>query len=150
MEPTSAGATSFTLLGVTSATEGAATVAATRYPGGGLVGLRTGAARSYYLFDGLGSVVAVTDSSGNVTNSYTSDPYAVTTETTSSGAIPNPWRYTRPVPGLRTGLYKMDARYYQPEVVRWTQHDPSGRDAQVLVRRWESREQARPLGHRLH
>ncbi len=52
----------------------AATAAATRDPGGGLVGLRTGAARSYYLFDGLGSVVAVTDASGNVTNSYTVQP----------------------------------------------------------------------------
>ncbi len=38
------------------------------------MGLRTGAARSYYLFDGLGSVVAVTDASGNVTNSYTVQP----------------------------------------------------------------------------
>jgi hypothetical protein len=34
------------------------------------VGIR-GANRSYYLFDGLGSVVALTNASGSVTNSYT-------------------------------------------------------------------------------
>ncbi len=76
VERTSTGATTFTntLLGVTSATENADTAATTRDPAGGVVGLRSGAARSYYLFDGLGSVVAVTDASGNVTNSYTYDP----------------------------------------------------------------------------
>ena len=52
----------------------------TRDPAGGLVGIR-GANRSYYLFDGLGSVVAVTNANGGVTNSYTYDPYGVTTET---------------------------------------------------------------------
>ncbi len=46
-------------------------MATTRDPAGGLVGLRTGVGRSYYLFEGLGSVMAVTDGSGNVTNSYT-------------------------------------------------------------------------------
>ncbi len=51
VERTGAGAASFTntLLGVTSTTEGTATTATTRDPGGTLVGLRTGAERSYYL-----------------------------------------------------------------------------------------------------
>ncbi len=135
VERTSAGATSFTnsLLGVTSATEGTVTTATTRDPAGNLVGLRTGAGRSYYLVDGLGSVVAVTDASGNVTNSYTYDPYGITTETTSSGAVANPWRYTGQYQDSATGLYKMGARYYQPELGRWTQQDPSGQEANAYL-----------------
>ncbi len=80
----SAGGTTFTnaLLGVTASSEGSATVATTRDAAGGLVGLRSGTGRSYYLFDGLGSVAAVTDSNGAVTNSYAYHPYGVTTETT--------------------------------------------------------------------
>jgi RHS repeat-associated protein len=127
-ERASAGATSFTngLLGLTAATTASATQATTRDPAGNLVGLRDGTSRSYFLFDGLGSVVAVTNASGSVTNSYTYDPYGVTTETTSSGAVANPWRYTGQYQDASTGLYKIGARYYQPELGRWTQPDPSG------------------------
>ncbi len=52
----------------------------TRDPAGALVGIR-GTNRSYYLFEGLGSVVAVTSASGSATNSYTYDLFGVTTET---------------------------------------------------------------------
>jgi hypothetical protein len=69
-ERTSAGPTTFTnsLLGVTAASESGAT---TRDPGGGLVGLRSPSGPSYFLFDGLGSVVAVTGANGSVTNTPT-------------------------------------------------------------------------------
>ncbi len=83
-----------------------------------------------YLFDGLGSVVAVTDASGTVTNSYTYDPFGVTTETKAPGTNTfNPWRYTSQYQDTSTGLYKVGARYYQPELGRWTQTDPSGLDS---------------------
>jgi RHS repeat-associated protein len=135
VERASAGGTTFTntLLGVTAATDGSATVATIRDPGSGLVGLRTGASRSYYLLDGLGSVAAVTNSSGSVTNSYAYDPYGVTTETTSIGAVANPWRYTGQYQDTSTGLYKMGARYYQPELGRWTQPDPSGQEVNAYL-----------------
>lgn len=130
VERRTAGATSFTnsLLGVTAETASATTKATTRDPAGGLVGLRSGADRFYYLFDGLGSVVALTNSTGAVTHSYTYDPYGVTTETTSS-AVTNPWRYAGQYQDVSTGLYKMGARYYQPELGRWSQPDPSGAEA---------------------
>lgn len=71
------------------------------------MGIR-GTNRSYYLFDGLGSVVAVTSSSGSVTNSYTYDPYGVTTETKATLTnVFNPWRYTGQYQDVSTGLYKM-------------------------------------------
>ena len=61
-----------------------------------------------YLFDGLGSVVAVTDASGTVTNSYTYDPFGVTTETKAPGTNTfNPWRYTSQYQDTSTGLYKV-------------------------------------------
>jgi RHS repeat-associated protein len=77
-------------------------------------------------------VAAVTDASGAVTHSYTYDPYGVTTETTSS-AVTNPWRYTGQYQDVATGLYKMGARYYQPELGRWTQPDPSGLDTNAYL-----------------
>jgi RHS repeat-associated protein len=134
VERTTAGPTSFTnsLLGVTAATDTGATTATTRDPAGALVGLRSGADRSYYVVDGLGSVATITDASGGVTHSYAYDPYGVTTETTSS-AVANPWRYTGQYQDVSTGLYKMGARYYQPELGRWTQPDPSGLDSNAYL-----------------
>ncbi len=134
VERITAGDTAFTntQLGVSATTEAGATMGTTRDPAGGLIGLRNGASRSYYLLDGLGSVAAMTDASGAVTHSYTYDPYGVTTETTSS-ALANPWRYTGQYFDVSTGLYKMGARYYQPELGRWTQLDPSGLDANPYV-----------------
>jgi RHS repeat-associated protein len=76
-------------------------------------------------------VVAVTARSGNVTNSYTYDPTGITTETTASGAVPNPWRHTGQYQDAAGGLYTMGARYYQPELGRWTQPDLSGQEANV-------------------
>ena len=99
----------------------------TRDANGGLVGARTSAtARSYYLFDGLGSIAAVTNSAGAITNRYTYDPYGSTNEQTYTGAISNPWRYTGQHYDAGTGLYRMDHRYYQPELGRWAQPDPIG------------------------
>ncbi|HSH61576.1 MAG TPA: RHS repeat-associated core domain-containing protein [Acidimicrobiales bacterium] len=131
VEWATAGATTFTntLLGVSAG----GTTGYTRDPSGALVGIR-GANRSYYLFDGLGSVVAVTSSSGSVTNSYTYDPFGVTTETKALLTdVFNPWRYAGQYEDTTTGLYKMGARYYQPELGRWTQQDPSGQEANAYL-----------------
>jgi RHS repeat-associated protein len=38
--------------------------------------------------------------------------------------VVNPWRYAGQYQDISTGLYKMGARYYQPELGRWTQRDP--------------------------
>jgi RHS repeat-associated protein len=63
-----------------------------------------------------------------VTNTYTYDPYGLTTKVTFAGAVANPWRYTGQYQDTTTGLYKIGARYYQAELGRWTQPDPSGLD----------------------
>jgi len=136
---TRAGETSFTnsLLGVSYSYTGALLppltplTAWTRDDQGTLIGQRSpDGARHYYLFDGLGSVVAMTDAAGNVVNRYRYDPYGKpmagpgTTE-----AVPNPWRYAAGYRDADTGFTKFGARYYDPSMGRWTQQDPSGQDA---------------------
>ncbi len=69
-----------------------------------------------------------------MTNSYTYDPFGVTTETKALLTnVFNPWRYTGQYQDTTTGLYKMGARYYQPELGRWTQRDPSGLEANAYL-----------------
>ncbi len=55
------------------------------------------------------------------------DPYGITTTNGSTIATNNPWRYTS---GYQdpTGLYHLNARYYDTSLGRFTQLDPSGQD----------------------
>ncbi len=85
----------------------------------------------YYLFDGLGSVVALTDSSGTVVNTYSYDPYGNVTPG-ASNSMANPWQYTGGYLDSETGLVKLGQRYYDPSIGRWTQLDPLG-DGYVYV-----------------
>ena len=84
--------------------------------------------RHYYLFDGLGSIAAVTDATGTVGRRHSYDPYGYTT---SSGTTPNPWRYAGEYQdsgsSSSNGLYKMGMRYYDPNIGRWIQQDPLDR-----------------------
>ncbi len=95
----------------------------TRDNGGNLISLRTGGGSYYYLFDGLGSVVALTDPSGNVANRYAYDPYGNRIASGTTGSVANPFQFAG---GYRdsTGFYKFGARYYDPGLGRWTQRDP--------------------------
>lgn len=78
----------------------------------------------YYLHDGLGSVVGLTDSTGAVVNSYAYDPYGNTTSV--SEQVANPFRYIGAIYDSSTGLSKMGERYYDPTTGRFTQQDPLG------------------------
>jgi len=122
-ERTNAGPTSYTntILGLGSETRSASTYY-TRDNKGSLLGQRTPQGRYYYLLDGLGSVVAVTGSTGAVVSTYKYDPYGKQTSTT--GTIANPWRFAGQYYDATTGLYKMGQRYYNPANARWTQQDP--------------------------
>lgn len=78
----------------------------------------------YYLKDGLGSVVAVINGDGsNVANRYAYDPFGKVT--TSTGTLANPWGYAG---GFQdsTHLVKFGARYYDPNLGRWSQVDATG------------------------
>ncbi|MFI5934130.1 RHS repeat-associated core domain-containing protein [Actinoplanes sp. NPDC051494] len=98
----------------------------TRDNTGGLISLRSGGARYYYLVDGLGSVVGLVNSTATKVNSYSYDAYGVQLSATQQ--ISNPWRYASGYYDGSTGLTKFGARYYNPSLGRFTQVDPSGKD----------------------
>lgn len=129
VERTKAGTTSFTsgAFGVAIASDaqllGSVSTYHTRDPDGTLVSQRSGTANHYYLFDALGSVVALTDATGGVANRYTYDPYGNPIAAGTTEAVANRWQYAG---GERdaSGLYHFGDRYYDPTVGRFTQLDP--------------------------
>ncbi len=75
------------------------------------------------LTDALGSTVALADSTGSVTTSYSYDPYGVTTRTGATTA--NSSAYAgRELDA--TSLYYNRARYYSPTLQRFISQDPLG------------------------
>ncbi len=91
---------------------------------GSLIGQRTPNGNHwYYLKDGLGSIVAVIDGTGTqVKNRYGYDAYGNSIYKTET--VTNPWGFAG---GFLdpTQLVKFGARYYDPNVGRWTQCDGS-------------------------
>jgi len=82
------------------------------------------AGANYYHYDALGSVVAMTNSSGNVTQLY---EYTVYGQVAASDANhPNRFMFTGREFDKDTGLYYYRARYYNPEIGRFLQTDPIG------------------------
>lgn len=127
-ERASAGATTYQSgeLGLANQTAGAATVAWTRDPGGTLISERIGGASYYYIFDGIGSVVALVTATGTPVDTYSYDPQGNVRGTT--GTLTNPFQYTGGYKDT-TGLYHLGGRYYDPNLGRFTQQDPSGQDS---------------------
>lgn len=82
----------------------------------------SGGTSSYYHQDGLGSIVAVTDQAGEATGTIRYDAWGSVSRQT--GGIPQ-YGYTGREPD-NTGLVYYRARYYDPEVGRFTQPDPIG------------------------
>jgi RHS repeat-associated protein len=78
----------------------------------------------YYLYDGLGSVVGLADSSGTIQDTYSYDPEG--NFVSQSQPVPNVFGYTGAVWDSKTSLYQMGERYYDPRTGRFTQLDPFG------------------------
>jgi RHS repeat-associated protein len=73
--------------------------------------------------DGLGSTIALANTSGAVQTSYTYEPFGGTTQTGTASS--NAFKYTgREDDG--TGLYYYRARYYSPRLQRFLSEDPIG------------------------
>ena len=75
----------------------------------------------YYLFNGHGDVVGLTNSSGGVTQSYDYDAFG--NEKNPDASDTNPFRYCGEYFDTETGTYYLRARYYDPEIGRFTQQD---------------------------
>jgi RHS repeat-associated protein len=127
------GGTSFTTgaLGLGREQTGGATTYFTRDDDGLLLALRTGpaASDSYYpLFDGIGSVAGLANSTGTLVADYRYEPFGTRLSCTGSAcSLANPHQW---LGGLgvyldeATGLYKMGTRYYDAALGRFTQVDP--------------------------
>jgi RHS repeat-associated protein len=80
-------------------------------------------ASSSLLTDGIGSTVAITDSAGNISGSYTYGPYGNTSHTGSATAAN---QYSGRENDGDTNLYYYRARYYSPTLNRFISQDPIG------------------------
>lgn len=72
--------------------------------------------RYYYLFDGLGSEVRLTASSGTLVATDAYDPYGNLTG--STGNVVNPWQYAAGNCDARTGYTKFGLCYYDQQTAR--------------------------------
>ena len=77
----------------------------------------------YYHYDALGSVVALSNNSGNIVETYSYDVYG---QPDSTGSVGNPYFFTSRRYDTETGLYYYRARYYNAEIGRFLQTDPIG------------------------
>ena len=110
-------------LGLSSKANTSGSIYYTRCSCGQLIGDREpGGSKYYYLLDAQDSVVATTDSSGNLVDGYVYEPFGTLLESNVTHA--NPWGFQSGFYDGSTGLYKFGARYYDPTVGRWTQQDP--------------------------
>jgi RHS repeat-associated protein len=88
---------------------------------------------TFYIYDGHGSVRALTDASGAVTDNYDYDAFGNLIRAT--GATPNEFRFAGEQFDPDLGLYYLRARYYNPATGRfWTmdQHGSGGETTQSL------------------
>jgi len=79
----------------------------------------------YYHYDGLGSVVALSDSAGDTVQTY---EYSIYGQVAASDPnfLDNPYMFTGRRFDIETGLYYYRARYYNPHIGRFMQTDPVG------------------------
>jgi len=77
---------------------------------------------TYLLSDQLGSTRALTNSSGSVTATFSYDPWGNLTGSTGSAATP--FMYAGQYYDSATGLYYMQARYYDPVTGQFMSLDP--------------------------
>jgi len=97
-----------------------------RYAAGG------GIALFYYHFDGLGSVVALSDENGDIVEHYEYDVFGEVTIRDANGneidesQFGNPYMFTGRRYDPETNLYYYRFRYYNPEIGRFLQTDPIG------------------------
>jgi RHS repeat-associated protein len=88
----------------------------------GLAYAVNGSSIEVYHTDGLGSVRAITDAAGSVTQTYRTDEFGVPLQT--QGTSTNPFQYTGEQRDGESGFVYLRARMYDPQIGRFTQRDP--------------------------
>jgi len=96
----------------------------------------------YFHADGLGSIVALTDASGQLVETYRYDVYGQPIIQDASGSalavssVGNRYLFTGREYDSETGLYYYRARYYHPGVGRFLSRDPLGYLPDINVYRY--------------
>ncbi|MBE7519739.1 MAG: hypothetical protein HS107_10910 [Thermoflexaceae bacterium] len=93
--------------------------------GAGLESMLTATNTYYYLADGLGSTMAIVDSTGAIQKSYTYDVYG---KPTATGALANEFDFAAQQTDP-TGLQYLRARYMDPETGRFVGREPLEKSA---------------------
>ncbi|MFI5476570.1 RHS repeat-associated core domain-containing protein [Streptomyces cacaoi] len=115
------------ILGLVSVLTGLASlVMALTIPVGWDFGSRT-ASFKVYLTDAIGSVIGLADEDGNKVDTYTYSPRGVRIPAQSTEPVAQPYRFAGNYQDP-TGLYHLRARYYDANIGRFTQPDPSGQE----------------------
>ncbi|MEL4106276.1 RHS repeat-associated core domain-containing protein [Oscillospiraceae bacterium WX1] len=91
------------------------------YGGDMLISRTAGTTTLYYLYNGHGDVVNIADSTGSIVMTYDYDPFGVVT--TATGNIANSYLYAGYQFDDETGLYYLNARYYDPVMARFMSAD---------------------------
>jgi len=84
--------------------------------------MNTGGQDYFYHADGLGSITAITDASGNIAQAYTYNAFGSIVN--KSGSIANHYTYTSREIDQESGLYYNRARYYDSNLGRFISEDP--------------------------
>ena len=82
-----------------------------------------GSSTYYYHYDGLGSVIALSNSSKQIVEQYSYDVFGTPNTTSSVG---NPYMFTGRQYDAQSSLYYYRARFYSPVLGRFLQPDPIG------------------------
>jgi len=98
------------------------TIAARYVRGINLLCSDTGSGRQFYLYNGHGDVVQLTNAGGNVTKTYAYD--ALGNEKNPDPNDTNPFRYAGYYWDAETGTYYLQNRAYRPSTGSFTQEDP--------------------------
>ncbi|NEA46614.1 RHS repeat-associated core domain-containing protein, partial [Streptomyces sp. SID10815] len=114
-------------LGLSAKTTGGVDMGFNREPGGTLNSMTTGGQSYYYLTDAIGSVIGLVDVDGNKVDTYTYSPRGVRLLAQSSEPVAQPYRFAGNYQDP-TGLYHLQNRYYDANIGRFTQPDPSGQE----------------------
>ena len=97
-----------------------------------MIDVSGGNAIYYYHFDGLGSVVALSNNNGNIIEKYRYNVFGAVTirdannSVVSVSSVANPYMFTGREFDTETGNYYYRARYYSPSLGRFLQTDPIG------------------------
>ena len=110
------------LLGLASESSSSGTTSWVRDNAGVPVAQRSGGSSVYFLWDGLGSTAALTDSTGAVRASYIYQPFGGVKS--SSGDVSTPFRWLGAYDVKDEGWHKIGTRYYLSGLGRFGQRDP--------------------------